>query len=161
MGKVSQTCIFCKCLYNSNLISSFQSLSIFPKCFARGHEGRSALNKYSLWLTLLWVSSINLFGLWSITVLGTCTMLMMAVLKVSQISYFCWNASNIAGDLHSDSQKFIQCQYLMTIINGTFFFSKRRRENVLDHTMMTWVFYQSHLLSEARKQDGRKSSGSV
>ena len=28
MGKVSQTCIFCKCLY-SNLISSFQSLSIF------------------------------------------------------------------------------------------------------------------------------------
>ena len=28
MGKVSQTCIFCKCLY-SNLISSFQSLIIF------------------------------------------------------------------------------------------------------------------------------------
>ena len=34
---------------------------------------------------------------------------------------------------------------------------KRRRENVLDHTMMTWVFYQSHLLSEARKQAWRKS----
>ena len=34
---------------------------------------------------------------------------------------------------------------------------KRRRENVLDHTMMTWVFYQSHLFFEARKQAWRKS----
>ena len=33
---------------------------------------------------------------------------------------------------------------------------KRRRENVLDHTMMTWVFYQSHLLSKARKQAWEK-----
>ena len=33
---------------------------------------------------------------------------------------------------------------------------KRRRENVLDHTMMTWVFYQSHLLSEARKRAWEK-----
>ena len=33
---------------------------------------------------------------------------------------------------------------------------KRRRENVLDHIMMTWVFYQSHLLPEARKQAWEK-----
>ena len=33
---------------------------------------------------------------------------------------------------------------------------KRRRENVLDHTTMTWVFYQSHLLTKARKQAWEK-----
>ena len=49
-------------------------------------------------------------------------MLMMAALnKVFQISSFLLNASNMAGDLHSDSQMFIQCQHLMTIIDVTFF----------------------------------------
>ena len=99
------------------------------------------------------VSSINLFGLWSITVLGTCTMLMMAVLKVPQISSFLLKCINWLVILSLIHRHLFNVNTLWLSLKSLSW-SKRRREkkNVLDHTMMTWVFYQSLMLTTARKQ---------
>ena len=81
---------------------------------------------------------------------------MMAVLKVSQISssvdvHQILLVISILIHRHLFN---VNTLWLSLILLSVLF--KRRRENVLDHTMMTWVFYQSHLLSKARKQTWEK-----